>query len=220
MKTKAATIQAITEQGLLPLFYSADAELSLAIMRTLYAAGIRVVEYTNRGAAALAIFHFIKEAIETEMPDLFLGIGTIKNAGEAKAFLAAGADFIVCPVVDPAVGALVHEAGLLWIPGCFTPTEINTAHQMDAGIIKLFPADQLGPAYVSAIKDIFPGQLFIPTGGVELEESNLSAWFAAGVCAVGMGSKLISANILATADHDTLTKQTRTTLALLTKIRN
>jgi 2-dehydro-3-deoxyphosphogluconate aldolase/(4S)-4-hydroxy-2-oxoglutarate aldolase len=220
MKTKAATIQAITEQGLLPLFYSADAELSLAIMRTLYAAGIRVVEYTNRGAAALAIFHFIKQAIQTEMPDLFLGIGTIKNAGEAKAFIAAGADFVVCPVVDPAVGALVHEAGLLWIPGCFTPTEINTAHQLDAGIIKLFPADQLGPAYVSAIKDIFPGQLFIPTGGVELEESNLKAWFAAGVCAVGMGSKLISANILAAADHDTLTKQTRTTLALLTKIRN
>lgn len=220
MKTKATTIQAITEQGLLPLFYAADAELSLAIMRTLYAAGIRVVEYTNRGAAALAIFHFIKQAVQTEMPDLFLGIGTIKNAGEAKAFIAAGADFVVCPVVDPAVGALVHEAGLLWIPGCFTPTEINTAHQLDAGIIKLFPADQLGPAYVSAIKDIFPGQLFIPTGGVELEESNLKAWFAAGVCAVGMGSKLISTSILATADHDTLTKQTGTILTLLTKIRN
>eukprot|EP01136_Pigoraptor_vietnamica_P013870 Opistho-1_new@55368 len=127
IKNKATTIAAIQQQGLLPLFYYEDPQVSLEIVRALYKGGVRVFEYTNRGEAALANFKFLKEALKTEMQDLFLGIGTIKNTAEVKAFLAAGADFIVCPVVDLAVGKLTHEAGLLWIPGCMTPTEINIA---------------------------------------------------------------------------------------------
>lgn len=215
MKTKESSLKAITDQGILPLFYFEDAQVSLDIIRTLYKAGIRVLEYTNRGPAALANFSMLIETLKTEMQDLHLGIGTIKTVQEAEDFLAAGAHFIVCPIVNPEVGALVHSKGLLWIPGCFTPTEINTAHQLKAGLIKLFPANILGPAYMSAIKDLFPGQLFIPTGGVEIEQQNISEWFKSGVCAVGMGSKLISKEILVKKDYNELDALTRKTIDLV-----
>ena len=219
MKTKNETLQAITDQALLPLYFYEDATVSLDIMRTLYSAGIRVIEYTNRGPAALENFEIMITAANREMPDLHLGIGTVKNPVEAAYFINAGAHFIVCPVVDLEVGQLVHDAGLLWIPGCYTPTEINMAHQRNAGLIKLFPANLLGPSYVSSIKDLFPGQLFIPTGGVEIEAGNISAWFKSGVCGVGMGSKLISKEIMEARDYDTLFTQTQLTLSIINETR-
>ena len=219
MKTKNETLQAITDQALLPLYFYEDATVSLDIMRTLYSAGIRVIEYTNRGPAALENFEIMITAANREMPDLHLGIGTVKNPVEAAYFINAGAHFIVCPVVDLEVGQLVHDAGLLWIPGCYTPTEINMAHQRNAGLIKLFPANLLGPSYVSSIKDLFPGQLFIPTGGVEIEAGNISAWFKSGVCGVGMGSKLISKEIIEARDYDTLFTQTQLTLSIISETR-
>jgi 2-dehydro-3-deoxyphosphogluconate aldolase/(4S)-4-hydroxy-2-oxoglutarate aldolase len=219
MNNKEKVIAAIKEQGLLPLFYHEDATLSLEIVRTLYKGGVRVFEYTNRGKAALANFKFLKNALKTEMQDLYLGIGTIKNTQELNDFLAAGADFIVCPVVDLTVGKLTHDAGLLWIPGCMTPTEINVAHQFGAGIIKLFPANILGPAYLASIRELFQGQLFVPTGGVEIDETNIDTWFKAGVCAVGMGSKLVSNKILADKDYDTLLSLTKEALAIIKKVK-
>ncbi|RZK42585.1 MAG: bifunctional 4-hydroxy-2-oxoglutarate aldolase/2-dehydro-3-deoxy-phosphogluconate aldolase [Pedobacter sp.] len=218
-KNKETAIAAIQKQGLLPLFYYEDPEVSLEIVRTLYKAGVRVFEYTNRGAAALANFKHLKNALANEMQDLFLGIGTIKNTEELNQFLEAGADFIVCPVVDLEVGRITHEAGLLWIPGCMTPTEINVAHQFGAGIIKLFPANILGPAYLSSIKELFQGQLFVPTGGVEIEEANIDTWFKAGVCAVGMGSKLVSKSILEKRDYDTLSSLTTKALEIINKVK-
>lgn len=215
MKTKESSLKAITDQGLLPLFFYEDATVSLDIIRTLYKSGIRVLEYTNRGKEALENFRFLIKEVEAEMKDLHLGIGTIKNTSEAKDFLAAGAHFIVCPVVDPEVGKMTHDAGLLWIPGCFTPTEINIAHQHKAGLIKLFPANILGPSYLTAIKDLFPGQLFIPTGGVEIEEQNMTKWFKSGVCAVGMGSKLISKAIMETKNYEELASLTKKTIDMV-----
>jgi 2-dehydro-3-deoxyphosphogluconate aldolase/(4S)-4-hydroxy-2-oxoglutarate aldolase len=196
MTKKDIVLEAILTQGSLPLFFYEDAEVSLEITRTLYRGGIRVFEYTNRGAAALANFIVLKKAQQEEMPDLQLGIGTIKTAAEANAFIAAGADFIVAPVVNPEVGAIAKQHDLLWIPGCMTPTEILTAQQHSAALIKLFPANILGPEFMSSIKDLFAGQLFMPTGGVDLNIDSISTWFRAGVCAVGMGSKLISKKVL------------------------
>ncbi|QNK61609.1 bifunctional 4-hydroxy-2-oxoglutarate aldolase/2-dehydro-3-deoxy-phosphogluconate aldolase [Pedobacter sp. PAMC26386] len=219
MKTKESSLKAITDQGLLPLFFYEDAEVSLEIIRTLYKSGIRVLEYTNRGAVALANFQFLIQAVEIEMKDLHLGIGTIKNTTEAKAFIRAGAHFIVCPVVDTEVGKLTHDQGLLWIPGCFSPTEINTAHQLKAGLIKIFPANILGPAFLSSVKEVFPGQLFIPTGGVEIEAENMRNWFKSGVCAVGMGSKLISKEILETKDYNELAIRTKKTIDMVKATR-
>ncbi|MCY1521276.1 KHG/KDPG aldolase [compost metagenome] len=204
----------------MPLFYADDASASIAILRTLYLAGIRVLEYTNRGVAALENFKVLRSVVTTEMPDLFLGIGTIRNTSELVDFLSAGADFVVCPVIDIEVGKKVHELDKLWIPGCLTPTEINRAYELKAGIIKLFPANVLGPSFLSAIKELFPGQLFVPTGGVEIEKSNIEVWFKAGVCAVGLGSKLIRKEILEKQDHETLFSLTTRVLEIVKEVRS
>lgn len=196
MSKKEIVLDAILTQGTLPLFFYEDADVSLEITRTLYKAGIRVFEYTNRGAAALANFKVLKKAQQDEMPDLYLGIGTIKTGAEAAAFISAGADFIVSPIINPEVEKIASQHKLLWIPGCMTPTEIHSAQQHGAALIKIFPANILGPEFVSSIRDLFSGQLFIPTGGVDLDINNISTWFTAGVCAVGMGSKLISKSVL------------------------
>ncbi|GGK85656.1 bifunctional 4-hydroxy-2-oxoglutarate aldolase/2-dehydro-3-deoxy-phosphogluconate aldolase [Rufibacter glacialis] len=214
MPTKETALQAIVDQGLLPLFFYENPEVSLEIIKTLYKAGVRTLEYTNRGPAALENFTFLKSELKTYQ-DLHLGIGTIKTVQQANDFLKAGADYVVAPIVDPQVGNLVHEAGLLWIPGCFSPTEIHTAQTAKAGLIKLFPANILGPAFLSSIKELFPGQPFIPTGGVEMEEENIRTWFKAGVCAVGMGSKLIGKDILAGRQYDRLSDLTQQALQLV-----
>jgi 2-dehydro-3-deoxyphosphogluconate aldolase/(4S)-4-hydroxy-2-oxoglutarate aldolase len=204
MTDKSAVLKSILDQGILPLFYWEDATVSLDTIRILYKAGIRTVEYTNRGRAALENFKALKKALSAEAPDLHLGIGTIKSADEASAFIQAGADLIVAPLVNPEVAALADKAGLLWIPGCMTPTEIYQAQRHHAALIKIFPANILGPEFVGSIRELFPGQLFIPTGGVDLDQQNISTWFKAGVAAVGMGSKLISKDILANKQYDIL----------------
>lgn len=196
MKSKEAVLDSILSQGMLPLFFYEDADVSLEIIRTLYKAGVRVLEYTNRGKEALDNFTIISKAAKADMPELNLGIGTIKTEAEADAFVAAGADFIVSPIMDAGVAKVADKHNLLWIPGCMTPTEIHQAQLHKAMLIKIFPANILGPAFVSSIRELFAGQLFIPTGGVEIEAENISKWFRAGVCAVGMGSKLISKKVL------------------------
>jgi 2-dehydro-3-deoxyphosphogluconate aldolase/(4S)-4-hydroxy-2-oxoglutarate aldolase len=113
------------------------------------------------------------------------------------------------------VGAKAKEAGLLWAPGCMTPTEISIGQQHGADLIKIFPANILGTAFVSSIKSLFAGQLFMPTGGVDLSRENISGWFKAGVCAVGMGSQLISKDVMDNKKYDLLKKNTEEVLALI-----
>jgi 2-dehydro-3-deoxyphosphogluconate aldolase/(4S)-4-hydroxy-2-oxoglutarate aldolase len=196
MPTKSQIQDSIIKQGILPLFYNDSSEVTIAITRKLYEAGIRVIEYTNRGEAALDNFKALKELQKEELPELLLGIGTIKSAEQAVQFVDAGADFLISPLVNPGVAAVAAKNDLLWIPGCMTPTEIYNAQQLGATLIKLFPANILGPAFVSAVKELFPGVLMMPTGGVEMSQENISAWFDAGVSAVGMGSKLITKTII------------------------
>jgi 2-dehydro-3-deoxyphosphogluconate aldolase/(4S)-4-hydroxy-2-oxoglutarate aldolase len=220
MDKKTSLLQAITDQGMLPLFFHPDEQKSLEITKTVYDAGVRVIEYTNRGKEALANFKKLKEEALKSMPDLQLGIGTIKNVQEAQDFIDAGADFIVCPIVTPEVAEVCSKADLLWIPGCMTPTEISIAQKHGAGLIKIFPANILGQEFISSIKELFRGQLFMPTGGVDCSHENISSWFKAGVCAVGMGSKLISKDIMDNAKYDVLAKNTADVLEVIKSIKN
>ena len=220
MSDKKVILQSILDQGMLPLFYWDSATVSLEIIRTLYKAGVRALEYTNRGPAALENFRFLKASLTPEAPGLYLGIGTVKSAAEAESFIKAGADFIVSPIVNGEVAAVAEKAGLLWIPGCMTPTEIYQAQQHKAMLIKIFPANILRPEFVSSIRELFLGQLFIPTGGVELNKENIRSWFKAGVCAVGMGSRLISKDVLVNEQYDDLYKNTLIALELVSAVKN
>jgi 2-dehydro-3-deoxyphosphogluconate aldolase / (4S)-4-hydroxy-2-oxoglutarate aldolase len=217
MQQPSQIIEALLQQKLLPLYYHGSAETSLSIVKALYEAGIRVVEYTHRGPSALTNFRHLKTIAGRELPDLILGIGTIKNTQTAQDYIDAGADFIICPSMDAAVGKRVQDAGLLWIPGCMTPTEIATAENAGASIVKIFPGSLLGPAYIASLKDIFPDLKFLVTGGVEAEEKNLSAWFNAGVSGVGMGSKLIDKKWVEKGDFKALRKAAEKALKLVRK---
>jgi 2-dehydro-3-deoxyphosphogluconate aldolase / (4S)-4-hydroxy-2-oxoglutarate aldolase len=218
MDNQSSVLKAITNQGMLPLFFHPNEQISIEITQTVYDAGVRVIEYTNRGPEALANFKKLKQVALSKMPELKLGIGTIKNIVEALAFIEAGADFIVCPIVSPKVAELVNKKGLLWIPGCMTPTEISIAQEYGAKLIKIFPANVLGQEFISSIKELFSGQLFMPTGGVDLSKENISSWFNAGVCAVGMGSKLISKDIMNEGKYDVLSQKTKEVLAVIKSI--
>ncbi|MGY3052252.1 2-dehydro-3-deoxyphosphogluconate aldolase/(4S)-4-hydroxy-2-oxoglutarate aldolase [Pedobacter sp. UYEF25] len=215
MSNKHKIIDAILEQGMLPLFYHDSESTSVELMRTLYKAGVRVFEYTNRGQFALPNFKKLVEVRNAEMHDLFLGIGTIKTVKDADDFIAGGTDFIVAPIVNPAVAKIANKINMLWIPGCMTPTEISVAQENKALLIKIFPANILGPEFLSSIKDLFAGQLFMPTGGVEIDANNLKTWFAAGVCAVGMGSKLINKQVMSAQRYEELFENTKRALRLI-----
>lgn len=219
MPDKQLVLQTILNQGVLPLFFYEDPEVSLEVVSTLYQAGIRTLEYTNRGPAALDNFRFLKQQLRAPCPDLHLGIGTVKTAAEAGRFIEAGADYIVAPIVNPEVALLCHASGLLWIPGCMTPTEIFQAQENQAALIKIFPANIVGPNFIASIRELFPGQLFMPTGGVEIEEENLRTWFKAGVCAVGMGSKLISKTVLEEHQYERLGELTKKALKMVQEAR-
>lgn len=219
MHKKESVLNGVLQQRLLPLFYHDDAQTCISILRSLYNAGIKLVEYTHRGPNALVNFSAMKQEAAHSMPGLQLGIGTIKNPEQAQRYIDAGADFIVCPTTEPAVGEVAYGAGLLWIPGCMTPTEIARAEAAGAKLVKIFPGNVLGPSFISAIKELFPGMLFMPTGGVETSKENLQAWFSAGVCAVGMGSKLISAKQVQEKDYEGIEKIVKETLNTIAGIK-
>jgi 2-dehydro-3-deoxyphosphogluconate aldolase / (4S)-4-hydroxy-2-oxoglutarate aldolase len=202
-------IAQIIEQGVLPLYYHADEQTSIELLKALYTAGIRSVEYTNRGEAALSNFKVMKRLCDTEFTGMMLGVGTIKNGEMARRFMDAGADYIICPGLVESVAKTVSANNMLWIPGCMTPSEIIAAENLGAKLIKLFPGNILGMDFLKAIKDLFPGLLFMPTGGVENNKENIEGWFNAGVCAVGIGSKLISKEVMENKRYDWLISETQ-----------
>ncbi|MDQ3278264.1 MAG: bifunctional 4-hydroxy-2-oxoglutarate aldolase/2-dehydro-3-deoxy-phosphogluconate aldolase [Bacteroidota bacterium] len=217
---KTEILDIIRQQGVLPLFYNKSEEVSINVLRALYAAGIRTVEYTNRGEAALQNFSVLRRVCDAELTGMQLGIGTIKTGDEAKAFVDAGADYLISPGVVKAAAKVAQKAGVLYVPGCMTPTEIIKAEGYGATLMKIFPGNILGPGYITAIREIFPALNFMVTGGVEPEEQNLRAWFSAGVTAVGMGSKLITKQILESQEYSQITTLTQEALYLIQTIRS
>ncbi|MEO7925066.1 MAG: bifunctional 4-hydroxy-2-oxoglutarate aldolase/2-dehydro-3-deoxy-phosphogluconate aldolase [Chitinophagaceae bacterium] len=212
-------INQLKQQKLLPLFYHSDTSVCIDTTKALYAAGIRSIEFTNRGEAALRNFKALVAARDENMKDLLLAVGTIRTADQANQFMEAGADFLISPVFDADVCDAAYINKVLWIPGCMTPTEIHLAENAGCMLVKLFPGNVLGPSFVSGIKELFPRMDFMPTGGVETNKENLEAWFASGVCAVGMGSKLLSKRLLETKDYATIEKETRKVLERIASIK-
>ena len=219
MTSSQIVTEAIVKQGILPLYFNADEEVSLEVLKAIYKAGIRAVEYTNRGEAARNNFAKMVELRNTEMPDLLLGIGTIKNLEQAKAFEMIGADFFISPGFVPEVAQYLIAKDLFYSPGCMTPTEIIAAENAGIKFIKLFPGNMLKPDFLSGIKDIFPNLKFMPTGGVDTTKESITSWYKAGVSAVGMGSKLISKDLMAAKDYATIESETTKVLEIIQSIQ-
>jgi 2-dehydro-3-deoxyphosphogluconate aldolase / (4S)-4-hydroxy-2-oxoglutarate aldolase len=197
--TKEQITKQISDSGLVPLFTHEDAGIAEEVLTASYQAGIRAFEFTNRRANSFETFKSLSNK-RKNYPDLMLGIGTVMDAATTEKFIDAGADFIISPILKTEMASVCHRHNIHWIPGSATLTEIVTAKEYGADLIKVFPGSVLGPQFISAIMPVVPGLKLMITGGVEPTEQNLRAWFKAGATAVGMGSQLFTKEILEKRD--------------------
>ncbi|CAZ98837.1 bifunctional 4-hydroxy-2-oxoglutarate aldolase/2-dehydro-3-deoxy-phosphogluconate aldolase [Zobellia galactanivorans] len=208
------------ENGMVPLFYHPDVELGKKVLKACYDGGSRLMEFTARGDFAYEAFLELNKYAIKELPGMVMGVGSITDAAAASLFMQMGANFIVTPSLREDIAIACNRRKVLWSPGCGSLAEINRAEEMGCEIIKLFPGSTYGPGYVKAIKGPQPWTSVMPTGGVSTDEANLKGWFDAGVICVGMGSQLISKDILANKDFAGLENRVRETLALIKKLRS
>ena len=218
--SRLEVVQQMKESGMVPLFYHPDIEVAKSVLKACYDGGARLMEFTNRGDFALEIFTDLIKYALAELPGMILGVGSVTDAAAASQYMLAGANFVVTPVFREDIAIVCNRCKVLWSPGCGSLTEIATAEEMGCELVKLFPGSTYGPGFVKAIKGPQPWTSIMPTGGVSTEEENLRGWFDAGVTCVGMGSKLISKEILANKDYNALETEVRSVLELIRKIRN
>ncbi len=216
-RIEVATV--MRETGMVPLFYHPDIELGKNVLKACYDGGARLMEFTARGDFAFEVFSELNKFTIKELPGMIMGAGSITDAGAASLFIQMGANFILTPSLREDIALVCNRRKVLWSPGCGSLTEINKAEELGCEIVKLFPVSTYGPGFVKAIKGPQPWTSIMPTGGVSTEESNLKAWFNAGVTCVGMGSKLISKEILANNDFETLKNDVQRALKNIKNIR-
>ena len=218
--TRLEVIQQMKESGMVPLFYHKNINVAKAVLKACYDGGARLMEFTSRGDFAFEIFNqLIKYAIE-EFPGMILGVGSVTDAAAASQYMLAGANFVVTPVFREDIATVCNRRKVLWSPGCGSLTEIARAEEMGCELIKLFPGSTFGPGFVKAIMGPQPWTSIMPTGGVSTEVENLKDWFDAGVTCVGMGSKLISKEILANESYSKLTQDVKKTLETIRELKS
>ncbi|WP_439557929.1 bifunctional 4-hydroxy-2-oxoglutarate aldolase/2-dehydro-3-deoxy-phosphogluconate aldolase [Dyadobacter sp.] len=216
---KETTLVLLNEVGIVPLFYHADIEVAKEIVNASYRGGARAIEFTNRGDNAFTVFTELLTYTKESLPGLSLGIGTIYDAETAQKFIDAGTDFIVTPCLNPAVGNACAAANIPWIPGVATLTEIYNAQQAGAEVVKLFPGDVVGSAFVKAIRGPMPKVKIMVTGGVQPTRESISEWFGAGVYAVGLGSNLFPKDIVAEGNYPWIEQKVAESIALVKEFR-
>ena len=217
--TSEQLLASISKTGIIPVFNHKDIDVAKAVLDAAYNAGIRVFEFTNREANALAVFKALKIYAE-KYDDLYLGIGTIFTVQQVKEYLYAEADFIVSPALIPEVAKYCEMKGIFWVPGCATLSEVFQAKKLGATLVKAFPGNLLGPDFIKAVFSVMPDIKMMPTGGVEPTEDNLREWFGAGVTCVGMGSQLFRKDWLSEKQYDSLQEKITHTISIVKQFKN
>jgi 2-dehydro-3-deoxyphosphogluconate aldolase/(4S)-4-hydroxy-2-oxoglutarate aldolase len=205
--------------GLIPLFYNADVETAVEIISACASGGAHVIEFTNRGEMAYPVLTELVKRFSQADPSIGLGVGSIMDAPTAALYLACGANFIVGPSFNLEVAKLCNRRKVLYIPGTATATEIATAEEYGAEICKVFPGDVLGPGFIKAVLAPCPWHRLLPTGGVDATEASLGEWIKAGAAAVGLGSKLITAEAVKARDFASLAIKVAQCIAWIQKAR-
>ena len=218
--TRIEVAAIMKETGMVPLFYHSDIALGKKVLKACYDGGARLMEFTARGDFAFEVFSALNKFAVKELPGMILGVGSITDAAAASLYMQMGANFIITPSLREDIAIACNRRKVLWSPGCGSLTEINNAEELGCEIVKLFPGSTYSPSFVKAIKGPQPWTSIMPTGGVTTEVSNLKAWFDAGVTCVGLGSQLISKDILTNGDFDGLENTVRATLGSIIKLRN
>jgi 2-dehydro-3-deoxyphosphogluconate aldolase/(4S)-4-hydroxy-2-oxoglutarate aldolase len=177
------------------------------------------MEFTARGDFAHEVFGELTKYAIAKLPGMIMGVGSVTDGAAASLYMSLGANFVVTPVLREDIAIACNRKKILWSPGCGSLTEIARAEELGCEIVKLFPGDLYGPKFVKGIKGPQPWTSIMPTGGVSPNRENLSGWFNAGVTCVGMGSQLISKDIIANEDYVKLEQDVKDALALIKDIR-
>jgi len=207
------TLSTIIEGGLVPVFYQPDVEKAKRIVEAVAKGGCRVIEMTNRGDHAWRVFEELEIHCAKNVPEMILGVGSIVDAPTASLYIANGANFVVGPTLCEEAARLCNSRKIPYSPGCGSATEIQRAHELGVEIVKVFPGGEVGgPAFVKAMLGPCPWTSIMPTGGVDTTEASISAWIKAGAVALGIGSNLITKELVAAGDYDGIAKKVRQVL--------
>lgn len=214
------TLMTMEDIGLIPVFYNPDLETSKNIVKACAAGGAKVIEMTNRGDHAIDIFCELEKYCKEKLPEMIIGVGSVIDAHTAALYIAHGANFVVGPVIDEETAILCNKWKIPYSPGCGSATEIHKAHSLGVEFCKVFPGEQVGgPGFVKSILGPCPWSSIMPTGGVDITKESLSEWFKAGVACVGIGSKLITKEIIKNKDFDKLSSNVSKVINTIKEIR-
>lgn len=189
--SRETDLQRVLNLGLVAIIRSPSGDQLVEVAEALVAGGIDVVEVTFTVPDALGVLSAVRKKLGNR---ILLGAGTILDPETCRAALLAGAEYIVTPTVNPKVIEMCRRYDKVVMPGAFTPTEVLTAWEAGADVVKLFPAEIGGPGHLKALKGPFPQIRILPTGGVNLE--TIGDFVKAGACAVGLGSSLVEKSAL------------------------
>jgi len=218
--TRLDVLNKMIEIGLVTVFYEANVDTAIKIVQACSTGGAKLVELTNRGDLAYQVFVELVRHFQKADPTLILGVGTIFDAPTAALYLASGANFVVGPTLNAEVARLCNRRKVAYCPGCGSVTEISEAEELGVEIVKIFPGDSVGgPEFVKALLGPCPWSRIMPTGGVDATKESVNAWFKAGVACVGMGSKLITKELVAAKDFDGISKKVSQVLAWIKEAR-
>lgn len=212
---RSQVVSAIEASGVVAVIRLQDSNKLRGVVDALAAGGVRALEVTMTVPGAIRLI----EAIAPTLPGEFqLGAGTVLDTETARLAILAGARYIVAPVYRPEVVQLCHRYDVAAMPGCFTPTEILSAWETGADVVKVFPATALGPGYFKDVRGPLPQVKLMPTGGVSLE--NAGAWIKAGAVAIGVGTAMVDAKAVAAGDWATITAKAQSFVAAVAAARS
>jgi 2-dehydro-3-deoxyphosphogluconate aldolase / (4S)-4-hydroxy-2-oxoglutarate aldolase len=198
-------LSSMYDTGFVPIFYNADIDIAKNVASACVDGGAELLEFTNRGDHAIEVFCELEKYCRRNLPDLVLGVGTILDPHTAALYMAHGASFVVGPNLNPEVAKLCNRHKIAYVPGCATVSEISNAEELGCEIVKIFPTSEaVGPEFVKAILGPCPWTSIMPTRGLDCTEESLRPWFDAGVACVGLGTRLITKEIMELGDFKTL----------------
>jgi 2-dehydro-3-deoxyphosphogluconate aldolase/(4S)-4-hydroxy-2-oxoglutarate aldolase len=220
VKDRMAVLTALMDQGVIPVFYHPDVEVCKKVIQACADGGAPCIEFTNRGDFASHVFYEVTRHFASADPRVIMGVGSIVDAPTAGIYIANGAKFVVGPILNADVAKVCNRRKIPYSPGCGSASEISYAEELGCEIVKVFPGSSVGgPDFVKAVLGPMPWTRIMPTGGVDPDEASVKKWFGAGIVAAGMGSKLITPEMLDAKDYAGISKKVRETVDLIKKVR-
>jgi 2-dehydro-3-deoxyphosphogluconate aldolase/(4S)-4-hydroxy-2-oxoglutarate aldolase len=215
MMTKQKILSSIIDIGIVPVIRTTSAEAAIKSIEAIYNGGIRAAEITMTVPGAVRALEKVADQFGEK---IVLGAGTVLDAETARVCMLAGAEFFVSPSLKLEMIEMAKRYSKVVMPGAMTPTEVLTAWEAGADIVKIFPCGNLGgPKYIKALRAPFPHIAMIPTGGVSLETAG--EFLKAGACAVAVGAELVDAKSVQEGRFDVIEEKARQYLAVITKAR-